>query len=45
MVALRRVMTSVADRSSRKGLWPVYAFGGFIVAGFVLAALGAGTCL
>ncbi len=38
-------MTSPTDNASRKGLWPVYAFGAFIVAGFALAALGVRTCL
>lgn len=38
-------MTFVTARSPRKGLWPVCAFAAFIVAGFVLAALGVRTCL
>lgn len=38
-------MTAPKDAESRQGLWPVYAFGAFIVAGFVLAALGVQTCL
>lgn len=33
------------NNSSRQRLWPLYAFGTFILAGFVLAALGVRTCL
>ncbi len=45
MVPSRTVMTSTSDDSPRKSLWPVYAFGAFIAAGFLLAALGVRTCL
>ena len=38
-------MTAPTDAASREGLWPVYVFVAFIVAGFVLATLGVRTCL
>ncbi len=38
-------MSSPTDYSSQKSLWPVYAFGAFIAAGILLAALGLRTCL
>lgn len=45
MVPPGTAMTAPTDDASRKGLWPVYVFVAFIVAGFVLAALGVQTCL
>lgn len=37
-------MTTAMDDSPRTRLWPVFAFGAFMVAGFALAALGVRTC-
>lgn len=38
-------MSSPTNDSSWQRLWPLYAFGAFILAGFVLAAFGVRTCL
>ncbi|TQL67230.1 hypothetical protein FB381_1103 [Nocardioides albertanoniae] len=38
-------MGNRSKRWAQKSLWPVYAFGAFIVIGFTLTVLGVRTCL